>query len=96
MKSNDLPTRDEAQERCDWLTEIKSDRCGPECDGHLDYGLAEERVLVAYASGRLIDGQAIADAWNNGESIIHDVLQDIVRGALPELAGLLDALTEEN
>ena len=40
--------------------------------------------------------QDIANAWNYGESIIHDVLQDTVRGALPELAVLLDALTEEN
>ncbi|KKM89412.1 hypothetical protein LCGC14_1248790, partial [marine sediment metagenome] len=50
---SDLPTREEAQNRCDWFKEVRGDRCGPDCDHHLDGGLPEERLLVARARGEL-------------------------------------------
>ena len=71
-------------------------------------GLAYDRdqvrdILNAYADGRLIDGQAIADVWN-GESMelriartgLYEIWPELARGidlAIGE--GLLDALTEE-
>ena len=55
-----------------------------------------EKVLRAYAEGRLIDGQAIADAWavfrsaqRNGSAIDISIAGDL-------LWLLLDALTEED
>ncbi|KKN26537.1 hypothetical protein LCGC14_0873640 [marine sediment metagenome] len=51
---SDLPTREEAQERCDWFEEIRGDRCNQSCSHHLDLGLPEERLLSARAAGGLL------------------------------------------
>ena len=48
-------------------------------------------IANAYAVGRLIDGQAIADAWNN-DALGRGFAKGAVTNFNPELADLLDAL----
>ena len=80
----DLPTRKQVSE---WLYEF--------CDsGEEPIGLVvlRQRLVALYADGVPIDGQAIADAWDAAFDLPK---QTAIREIYPELADLLDALTEE-
>ncbi len=109
MTVEPLPTRNKAHAYLNHLRDIRGDLCIDSCTHSVATNTAEH-CLEAYVSGRLIDGQAIADApkCEHGNiyrhimdcTIRHQPLAGITKWewceGSPEAADLLGALTEEN
>ncbi len=87
----DLPTRNQAHAYLNHLRDIRGDRCIESCVHSVATNIAEY-CLEAYVDGRLIDGQAIADAW--GE-LAGDRKYNVRIWAGKMVAAIEDALTEE-
>lgn len=91
----DLPTRNKAHAYLNHLRDIRGDSCIESCTHSVATNIAEH-CLEAYVAGRLIDGQAIADAYENyltAEQVGTPIQVDSCRS---HLFRMLDALTEEN
>lgn len=81
-----LPTRKQVS---DWLDEFAD--TGVEL---FDLVVLRQTLVPMYADGRLIDGQTIADAWNDDT---RSNSRETTRGWWPKLAVTIeDALTEGN
>ncbi len=90
----DLPTRNQAHAYLNHLRDIRGDLCIESCVHSVATNTAEH-CLEAYVAGRLIDGQAIADAWKEVRQTDWEDF-DAYSTALSKVDALLDALTEEN
>ncbi len=88
----DLPTRNQAHAYLNHLRDIRGDRCIESCVHPSVAVNIAEHCLEAYVDGRLIDGQALADAWNQWKTVgmTHEEFALIVDGIF------MAALTEEN